>query len=372
MQDREAAREDLKASLLAFIQRGQGQFNALALELFTYQHQHNDHLRAYCQRTGARPQEIERWEQLPTVPTDVFRYLPLFCGDPQEAEYTFRTSGTTSGARGQHLLRDLDLYHASARAQIERLLLPAGQGRPALMLAPTPEEVPDSSLSSMLGLIAQEYSQGDATFAWSGGRLDVEGALLWLEQAQARQAPVQVLATSFALLFVLDAMEERGLRFVLPAGSTLMTTGGTKGRSRQISTTELEALACNRLGFSVQGMVHEYGMTELGSQLYDPRGWYQRQGQPSPHEPCFLGPPWCRVTAHHPETLAPVAAKEVGLLRFTDLSNLDSVCSLQTSDLGRILRSDAQGDLIQLQGRAPGATPRGCSLLVEEAQRMRL
>jgi hypothetical protein len=371
METRQAQRQQLKQDLLAYIQRGQGQFNDLALALFDYQHRHNDNLRAYCQRMGVSPGGVAHWGQLPTVPTDVFRYLPLFCGDPREARHVFRTSGTTSGARGQHFLRDLDLYHASARQQIERLLLPGGAGRPALMLAPPPEALPDSSLSSMLGLIAQEYSQDDATFAWSGQALDIEAALAWLDHAQGRAVPVQVLTTSFALLFVLDAMQERGLRVALPAGSTLMTTGGTKGRSRQVTTSELEVMACDLLGLSLDGMVHEYGMTELGSQLYDPRGWYKRQGQGSPPDPCFLGPAWCRVTAHDPETLAPVDQGQAGLLRFTDLSNLDSVCSLQTSDMGRVLRADSQGDLIQLQGRAPGATPRGCSLLIEEAQRVK-
>ena len=63
-----------------------------------------------------------------------------------------------------------------------------------------------------------------------------------------------------------------------------------------------------------------------------------------------------------PETLAPVAPGEVGVLRLDDPANLDSVCAVQTSDLARRVEGG-----IALIGRAAGAVPRGCSLAIEEA-----
>jgi hypothetical protein len=73
-------------------------------------------------------------------------------------------------------------------------------------------------------------------------------------------------------------------------------------------------------------------------------------------------PGWVRVSAVDPGTLAPVPDGEVGVLRIDDLANLDSVCAIQTSDLAIV-----RGGGVELLGRAPGATPRGCSLAVEEA-----
>ena len=360
------SRQALKLALLDFIERGQGRFEALALRLFAYQHRHNPAYRAHCERRGASPDRVARWTEIPTVPTDVFRHVPLFCGQPSEATVVFRTSGTTSGRRGEHHLRSLTVYHASALRAIDTFLLPDGPHRPALMLAPPPEALPDSSLSSMLGLIARERAP-DALFAWNDDGLDLPGALNWLTDASRRDAPVLLLATSFALVKLFDAMPHQ--RLTLPPGSIMMPTGGTKGRTREVTAAEIEALAEERLGVAADHVVSEYGMTELGSQFYDPRlaeALARKDASPASDSPRLSGPPWCRVTVHDPLTLAEVPLGEPGLLRFTDLSNLDSVCSVQTSDRGRLLRSTPQGDTLTLLGRQAGARPRGCSLLIEE------
>ena len=67
------------------------------------------------------------------------------------------------------------------------------------------------------------------------------------------------------------------------------------------------------------------------------------------------------MRAVDPLTLAPVAPGEVGLARFVDLANVDSSVAIQTSD--RILVHE--DGTLELLGRAPGATPRGCSLALE-------
>ncbi len=320
-------------------------FGELALALHAHQRVRNLPYARFC---AGRP--VPRsWTEIPTVPTDVFRYAALFCGESSEVGVTFRTSGTTDGARGEHHLRDTGVYHASALAQIRRNLPTAKLA--ALMLAPTPAQLPDSSLSSMLGLMAEQHCAG-ATFAWDDGGLDVDAGIEWIAQAAAHGVPVQILATSFALVHVLDIMASRGLAARLATGSVLMTTGGFKGKSRSLDPDQLDALARTHLG-DVEHVV-EYGMTELGSQLWG------RHGGP------LHAPPWCRVTAHDPQTLSPVSDGVDGILRFTDLSNIDSVVSVQTSDLGSVVARADDGDAIALRGRLGGARPRGCSLLVDE------
>jgi hypothetical protein len=220
-----------------------------------------------------------------------------------------------------------------------------------LILAPSPERLPDSSLSSMLGLIARVYA-GSVTYAWNTAGLDLDAAFTWLGRAEAAAAPVQILSTSFALVHLLDEAARRGLSWSLVPGTALMTTGGFKGRSRTLDPGRLDALARESLG-DLRHVV-EYGMTELGSQF-----WGEFGGP-------LLGPRWCRVTVHEPQSLGAVPEGEVGLLRFTDLANVDSVVSVQTSDWGRLVARGAAGDTIELVGRAPGARPRGCSLLVDE------
>jgi hypothetical protein len=71
-----------------------------------------------------------------------------------------------------------------------------------------------------------------------------------------------------------------------------------------------------------------------------------------------------------PETLEPVSPGITGLLQHFDLANAASVSAIQTEDLGVAVDGG-----FQLLGRAPGATPRGCSvamdLLLEAVEQQR-
>ncbi len=361
----------MKTRLLDFIQHHHGDFNTLAIDLYKHHLAHNLAYSRYCNNLGVGADSVQHWRDIPTVPTDVFRHVHLFCGQPHEAAFVFRTSGTTSGLRGEHLLKNLDVYHASALTSIQQLLLPPGAlpdpDTHALMLAPPPDLLPDSSLSSMLGLIGDTFFPTTSTFAWTRDTLDLDLARHWIDDRRRDRRPGLILATSFALVSLLDHLKALDADAHLPPGSIVMPTGGTKGRTREISAAELEARLVDSLGVSPERIVQEYGMTELCSQLYDPRLARALTGLPPLDRPALTAPPWCRVTVHDPLTLEPLEPGQIGLLRFTDLSNLDSVCSVQTSDRGLLLDPSEAGDTIELLGRAPGATPRGCSLLIEEA-----
>ena len=105
-----------------------------------------------------------------------------------------------------------------------------------------------------------------------------------------------------------------------------------------------------------RAVVGEYGMTELSSQLYE-----ATLVEPGAPHGVFVAPPWMRVVAVDPATLAPVPEGEIGIARIVDLANVDSAVAVQTADRVRV-----RGDHVELLGRLPGATPRGCSLAVEE------
>ena len=74
-----------------------------------------------------------------------------------------------------------------------------------------------------------------------------------------------------------------------------------------------------------------------------------------------MPPPWLKVRALDPGSLAPLPEGETGVLCFFDLANLGSVGHVLTEDLGSV---DAGG--VRLSGRTPGAEPPGFSLAVEE------
>lgn len=346
-------REELRAEVLALIDRlaDGGRDDAARDELLAriveWQTSHVEVVRRLGRRSRA-----------PAVPTDVFRFARVAAHPAEHDARVFLTSGTTSGARGQHCLRDLSLYDRAAHAAARLALFPDVERMRLVMLAPHPAEVPESSLSYMLGRF-EDWFGIDTRWSFRDGVLEMDVLVAGLRDAVAAGEPVAVLGTSFAFVHADDALGE--MKFELPEGSRIMTTGGTKGRSREVSPDALRAQLAERYSVGEAWIVAEYGMTELSSQMYEntlPAAPLAR----SVRDRRLWVPGWVRATVVDPDTLAPRPDGEVGVLRIDDAANLDTACSVQTSDL-----AVAHGDELELIGRAPGATLRGCSLAVEEA-----
>jgi hypothetical protein len=338
-------------------------FDRLARAAFAHQFARNLPYRRFCERRGVRPETVERWEDVPAVPTDAFRAAALVCGDAADAVATFRTSGTTRGTenRGAHHFPSLALYDAALRAGFRTHLLPEGGRMRIVSLVPRPADAPDSSLSHMAGAVVADLgAAGGGWFVSPEGGVDAAGLERALRGAGDAGEPVCILGTAFALVHWLDGLSAAGERFALPAGSRLMDTGGFKGRSREVTREELYGAVGERLGIGAAWCVNEYGMTELSSQFYDGVA-----GSAAPVEArLHVGPGWVRTQATDPETLRPLAHGQVGVLRHFDLANLGSVMAIQTADLG--VTSPAG---FRVLGRARGAEARGCSLAAEELLR---
>jgi hypothetical protein len=336
-------------------------FNRLALRAFELQYARNAPYAAYCGRRGLEPGNVDHWTQVPAVPTAAFKEVALVAGDPAAAEAVFRTSGTTQGheKRGVHYVLDVALYHFSLIPNFAGCVLPDGAELPMLSLVPPPSDLPDSSLSHMVAVVLDRLGARDSGwFATAARGIDDDRFTGRLEQAAGEGTPVCILGTSFAFVHCLDRMAARGERFDLPAGSRIMDTGGYKGRSRELDEAELRGLYQERLGVPPSHCVNEYGMTEMCSQFYDStlRDAVRRRDRPRRK----LVPPWVRTRVVDPATLEPLPAGEIGLLQHFDLANFGSVMAIQTEDLGV-----AVDDGFTLLGRAPGATPRGCSIAMD-------
>jgi len=223
------------------------------------------------------------------------------------------------------------------------------------VLAPSPIEQPDSSLSHMFGVVLDALGEPGSGFDVENGELLFDRVLTLLVESAASEVPITLCGTAFAFVHLIDHMAERGVLIGLPSASGIMDTGGFKGRSREVPRTELYAELKRVLGIPAERIVNQYGMTELGSQFYDSviRG---------PSEPRRkLGPPWAHVVIVDPETGHEAATGQVGSIVVVDLANTGSVLSLQTGDLGRAVL-----DGFEVLGREPGADTRGCSIGADE------
>jgi len=357
---------DLQTRLLGVIARGahapldDAEFDALARAVFAHQFACNAPYRAYCERRGATPRTVARWEEIPAVPTDAFKAAALVCGDPDHAAAVFRTSGTTQGRerRGTHYVPDLALYDAALRAGFRAHLLPDGARPLVISLVPSPADLMDSSLSHMVGEVMGDFgAPASGWFVSADGGIARERLHDALRAAEAEGTPVLIPTTAFALVHWLDALAAAGERFRLPEGSRVMDTGGFKGRAREVTRAELYAAIEDRLGIAPRWCVNEYGMTEMSSQFYDGEA-----GSALPVDQRFhAAPAWVRTRAADPETLSLLPHGETGVLRHFDLANLNSVMAIQTADLGFTTPAG-----FRVIGRAQGAEARGCSIAMDE------
>jgi hypothetical protein len=334
---------------------GSGSFDELALAAFAFQVERIAPYRRLCAARGASPGRVASWREVPPVPAAAFRTLELATDPPVE---TFRSSGTASGAaRGVHLQPYPELYRRAIDASFPRWCLadlPAGGRLPILSLVPERAALPDSSLSFMAGHVLARWGSPESATAMGPRGVEVAKARSWAAARQRDRRPGLVFATAFALAGWLAAIERQDLRLRLPHGTAVFETGGFKGRTAEVSRADLLARLAERLGVPAASVVREYGMTELSSQCYTAA---LAGGDPD----LFVAPPWVRVRALDPETLAEQPPGEPGLLAVFDLANLGSAVHVLTEDLGT-----TDGGGFRLLGRAAGAALRGCSLTVEE------
>ena len=314
----------MKEKVLHFIQHG-GDFELMALELFTWQRSQNRIYGRMCEGLN-----IENWKQIPAVPVDLFRTLSLCCFPPFAAQHIFLTSGTT-GQKGVHRLMDTQAYNLGSVMHMNNMI--GAVPSKGISLVSTSSS---SSLGHMCRLIAPDTQH---FFVPEQG--------LFKEQAwsalRACNEPIFFPGTSFAFAELVEGIHAPCM---LPKGSVIMITGGFKGYKQKIDAQTLHQ-KLHEL-FPNTRLVAEYGMTELSSQLWSPQ-----------NNNCYTPPHWMRVIAIDPKTGQETSG--VGQLRFFDLANHQSVMAIETQDQGQVLED---GSVI-LHGRLPKSAPRGCSLDVE-------
>ena len=326
-------------------------FGTLALELFAHQYESGEAYRVLCDSFGRSPANIEHWSDIPAVPTGAFKQARLATFPEEQEVRTFRTSGSSSAARGALHLDTLELYDASLLATFGTYVCRGAERLRFGVLAPSATEAPDSSLSYMFERAARELGRGEPSFYVTQHGWDPERAIANLGKLDG---PAAVVGTAFSFVHLLDELERRGVRLALPEGSRVMETGGFKGRSRELTRVELHTGISTALGVPMAAIVNQYGMSELGSQFYEAT---LLTGRPTQTKRV---PPWVRTRVLDPATWQEVRAGETGVLVHYDLANTGSVLAVQTSDLG--LRSD---DGFEVLGRLQGAEERGCSIAAD-------
>ena len=319
-----------------FTQTTSENFNTLALATFQKQLDKSPVYKAFCKALGNDSHTISSWNEIPFLPISFFKTHRV-CED-RPIVHIFESSGT-GGNRSQHLVNDLSLYKQSFLPTFKKYLERPLEEVSILALLPSYLERTNSSLVYMVNALLPE------AHGTSGFFLDNFDALHnQLVQNESKGLKTLLIGVSFALL---DFSEEFPM---LLKHTTIMETGGMKGRREELTRSELHAQLCQ--AFQVNVIHSEYGMTELFSQAY------------SKGKGIFECPPWMKVVCRDlqdPLSLLPNGKR--GALNIIDLANQNSCAFIATEDLGIV----HENGTFEILGRMNHAEIRGCNLLFSES-----
>jgi hypothetical protein len=308
------------------------EFSRIALEIYNYQFLNNHLYKAYCEALNRTPGSVNKLEDIPFLPIQFFKSFEIVSGSFTPA-ITFKSSGTTGKYTSRHLVKSLNLYEKSFFTAFERFY-----GKPetfcVLGLLPSYLERGDSSLVYMVDHLMKKSGHPSNGFYLYDHEKLVQTLLQMEEQGQK----TILFGVSYALL---DFAEQ----FPVPLNcTTIIETGGMKGRKKELSKIELYSVLKN--AFSLHQIHSEYGMTELLSQAYAIDGLYKT-------------PPWMKVMLRE-ETDPFSFSQHTGVINVIDLANLHSCSFIATDDLGK-LHTEGKFEVL---GRLDHSDTRGCSQLI--------
>ena len=337
-------------AITRFIEKGDGDFETLALALHDLQVRHVPAIGALCRNRDITPSSIQQTHQIPAIPTTAFQDMAITSIPEKNRTSHFESSGTTATQPSVHWHHEvsLSLYESSLIRPFQHHVLNnhVWSGH-ILALTPPPAEAPHSSLAHMAGQVLDDGTIYAGKWQNDGWSIDSQTCESACAKAIHENEPLLLFGPAFSFLNWLDSTEGS---YELTNESRIMETGGYKGRSRELPKNEFHGLLSERLGVPESHIVCEYGMCELSSQAYDRTAGTNK-------ERAFRFPDWARPIIINTETGAPCEATETGLLRIIDLANVYSSIAIQTQDLARSIE-----DGFELLGRAQTAELRGCSL----------
>ncbi|WP_378937589.1 LuxE/PaaK family acyltransferase [Metabacillus herbersteinensis] len=342
--------------MLHFIENADGSeeaFNKQALYLFAYQYQHNRPYQSYCRQKGKTLRTVKSWREIPPVPINAFKELPLSCELPERAEEIFMTSGTTKGIRGKHYHPTLEVYDKSMISNFKERFMKDMEKIRMAILFPNEDNIQNSSLAHYLALAYQTFGTDDSRYFVDNQGLQIKALIGELEHAEKSGEAFALLGASFSFVHLFDELHKLGKSFSLPKGSKILDTGGFKNQSRELSLNDFYEQLGSTLGVDRSNCINMYGMTELSTQLYD----WGNEKVPS----IKSGPYWLRTRVVNPLTGDDVPKGEQGVLVHCDLANYNSVTTVLTEDLG-IEKNTG----FLLLGRVQGTEAKGCSIAVDE------
>lgn len=311
------------------------EFKAMALKVFEFQFENNLVYRSFCDLLFKHPSDITEVKDIPFLPIQFFKSHQIL-SSTSEIEKTFTSSGTSGSVTSKHHVTDLKIYEESFRKGF-KYFYGNIEDYVVLALLPSYLERDGSSLIYMAEDFIKKSKHPESGFYLNN--LDELASTLKILEARCQKT--LLIGVSFALL---DLVEKE--KFSLK-NTTVMETGGMKGRRKEMIRTELHHVL--KVGFGINEIHSEYGMTELLSQAY------------SKGHGVFDCPPWMKILTRDTEDALSIQQKnKSGGINIIDLANINSCSFIATQDLGKVYNDGA----FEVIGRFDNSDIRGCNLMV--------
>jgi len=314
--------------------KSESDFEEMSLKLFDYQMENNLIYAPYAALIlkGKIPTNIY---EIPFLPIDFFKQEQIIC-QGKGVEEVFLSSGTT-GDQSRHLVSDLSIYQTSFTKSFE-LFYGEITDYCILSLLPNYREREGSSLIYMVDELIRKSEHEKSGFYLN----DYEGLSETIAELEKKKQKTILIGVSYALLDLAENFPQ------ILEYTTIIETGGTKGKRKEFLKEELHKILKN--SFGLQNIHSEYGMTELLSQSY------------SKGKGIFKSPPWKKVLIRDTnDPLSIIGEHKTGGINIIDLANIYSCPFIATQDLGKTYDDGS----FSVLGRFDNSDVRGCNLLVE-------
>ncbi|MFT3908228.1 MAG: acyl transferase [Ferruginibacter sp.] len=316
-------------------------FESLALQIFNFQYTNNEVYRQYCQAIKKDGSSVNSLIDIPFLPISFFKTKKIMAGSFEPA-VIFESSGTTGSVNSKHFVKDLSVYEESFLKAFRQCYGTVSE-LCIIGLLPSYLERQHSSLVYMVNELIKQSGHAASGFYL----YDTEKLYQTILANEKNKQPTLLIGVTYALL---DFAEAHSMNLEY---TTVMETGGMKGRQEELTREEVHSRLKQQLGLNE---IHsEYGMTELLSQAY------------STGNGIFNCPPWMKILLRAEddpfEIITSTAIKNkpaAGAINIIDLANIHSCSFIATDDVGK-LYSNASFEIL---GRMDNSDVRGCGLMI--------
>lgn len=335
--------------------------------LVAHHMEHCPPYRTFCQKRGVDPEAIERLEDIPFLPTSIFKDALLLSIPEDQIFRELRSSATTSG-RPSRIGLDKENNRRWTLSMQRMLLDRIGDERLRTMILDEPSVLGRSDVVSARASMTRSllFAAGETDTCLTARNdvlsLDQDRLAAFLKDAGDGRGNMLFGFTFILSIHVVRPLLEQGVTFQLPELKILHAGGWKKLQALSITPEQLVKECCDCFGTRPENIVDIYGFSEQGGLLY-PTCEHGRR-----HTPL-----WGEVVCRDPLTLKAVAPGREGLMQFlTPIQTSYPGHSVITEDVGVILGQDdcpcgRKGTTFRVLGRSRTATEeRGCGDIMAE------